>query len=113
MPCHFEYDEIGNYVFAKTSDKGEWIPVYIGEGPLHVAANFNKIAEEASLRDANYFMAHLNPDDLKRKEECLTLLKKMPIVMEPRGLNTKEDIQRLKEDIKRLKQERRSKFFNP
>jgi len=113
MPCHFEYHEIGNYVFAKVSAKGEWIPVYVGEGPLHMAANFNKEAEEAAIRDANYFMAHLNPDDIKRKEECLALIKKLPIVMAPKGMNTPEDIDLLKADIKRLKKDKRTKFFFP
>lgn len=86
LPCSFGPEQIGNYIFAKVVNNS-WKAIYIGEGDLHVAANFSSAATCAREKGATHFLTHINTIEKRRIAECNELLSRYTDCYKPKGCN--------------------------
>jgi len=78
----------GNYICARQTKNGEWIPVYIGEGDLAAPCaeshpNFDQLVE----RDVTHLHCHINDDPASRRREAHDLLSGHALALMPTGCN--------------------------
>lgn len=90
LPCTFGPEQLGNYIFARVENKA-WVPIFIGCGDLHVAANFSSEANCARTKGATHFLAHVNGNSHKREQEMEELLKRYTECYKPNGCNDVPD----------------------
>jgi hypothetical protein len=65
----------GNYICARQSVNGEWIPIYIGEGDLADPCLTSEPAFEQMLeRGVTHLHCHINDDPAARRRETRDLL---------------------------------------
>ena len=79
---------VGNYICARQTDQGEWIPVYIGEGDLGSACSkkhpcFGLLQK----RGVTHMHCHLNDDADARRHEARDLLLRHTQAVMPIGCN--------------------------
>ena len=79
---------VGNYICARRSDHGDWIPVYIGEGDLGSACSkkhpcFGLLQK----RGVTHMHCHLNDDADARRHEARDLLSRHTLAVMPIGCN--------------------------
>jgi hypothetical protein len=79
---------VGNYICARRTALGEWIPVYVGEGDLaspHVDTHrcFDLLQE----RGVTHFHCHINDDADARRREARDLLSRHTLAVMPTGCN--------------------------
>ena len=79
---------VGNYICARQSDHGDWIPVYIGEGDLGSACSkkhpcFGLLQK----RGVTHMHCHLNDDADARRHEAQDLLSRHAPAVMPIGCN--------------------------
>lgn len=75
---------VGNYICARQSVEGEWIPVCVGEGDLagpcvETSAYFDELRE----RGVTHFHCHINNDAAARRREARDLLAGHPFAVMP------------------------------
>jgi hypothetical protein len=78
----------GNYICARQTKNGEWIPIYIGEGDLaapgaHSHPSYDLLIE----RDVTHFHCHINNDPAARRREAQDLLAGQTLAFVPGGCN--------------------------
>jgi len=78
----------GNYICARQTVNGEWIPVYIGQGDLAEAcAKTYPFFDELLNRDVTHLHCHINDDPASRRREARDLLAAHPLAFKPTGCN--------------------------
>ena len=91
LPANFDRGKYGNYIFAKKSNDGHWIPIYIGQGDLSViigkASPQLKCIKEMG---ATHVHIHQNNSEWVRTTEEHDLLESYLKVFKPFGCNFKE-----------------------
>lgn len=88
LPVSLQPDQTGNYVYAKRGPRGDWLPVYIGEGDLaDRSSTAHHKAECIRNKGATHFHCHLNPNPQTRREEEADLLARYRNAFEPDGCN--------------------------
>ena len=78
----------GNYICARQTAQGEWIPVYIGEGDLaspHVQRH--ELFHLLHQRGVTHVHCHLNNDADARRHEAQDLLARHTAAVMPIGCN--------------------------
>ncbi len=92
LPTDFEPGKYGNYIFARKSNDGHWIPIYIGQGDLGVliakASPQLKCIEEMG---ATHVHVHQNDSEWIRTTEEHDLLESYLKVFKPFGCNFKAE----------------------
>jgi hypothetical protein len=90
LPTNFEDGKYGNYIFAKKSNDGHWIPIYIGQGDLGVligkASPQLKCIKELG---ATHVHVHENDSEWVRTSEEYDLLESYVKAFKPFGCNYK------------------------
>ena len=90
LPVTFNPNQDGNYIYSKTNDEDQWVPIYIGEGDLadrisddhHQAACIKK-------KGATHVHVHLNQKQKDRTTEEADLLAYYTNAYKPHGCNEK------------------------
>jgi len=78
----------GNYICARQTKNGEWIPVYIGEGDLAApCAETHPSFDQLLEREVTHFHCHINDDPASRRREALDLLAGHTLALMPIGCN--------------------------
>ena len=69
LPVNFNANQDGNYIYSRKNDKGQWLPVYIGQGDLadRISDNHHR-ADCIRKKGATHVQVHLNT---KEKEPAL------------------------------------------
>ena len=92
LPTNFDSGKYGNYIFAKKSNDGHWIPIYIGQGDLGVLIGKTdtqlKCIKEMG---ATHVHVHRNDSEWVRTTEEHDLLESYLKVFKPFGCNFKEE----------------------
>jgi len=92
LPANFAHGEFGNYIFAKKSSDGQWIPIFIGQGELGVQVGEDhpqlKCIKE---KGATHVHVHVNDSEWVRVSEEQDLLESHLNVYEPYACNHKEE----------------------
>ena len=79
---------VGNYICARQSDHGEWIPVYIGEGDLGTpCSKTHPCFGLLQKRGVTHMHCHLNNDADARRHEARDLLSRHTLAVLPIGCN--------------------------
>ena len=79
---------VGNYICARRSNHGDWIPVYIGEGDLGSAcSNKHPCFGLLQKRGVTHMHCHLNDDADARCHEARDLLSRHTLAVVPFGCN--------------------------
>jgi hypothetical protein len=77
----------GNYIYA-SSVRGEFVPIYIGEGVLSDRCSGSHHKYDCIMSKLpTHFLAHSNENEEKRKAEEDDLLKNHPEAFVPMGCN--------------------------
>ena len=92
LPADFEDGKLGNYIFARKSEDGKWIPIYIGQGDLGVQVGAYHLQSKC-IKDMGATHVHVHPNDSEwvRMSEEHDLLESHLKVFEPYGCNFKEE----------------------
>jgi hypothetical protein len=78
----------GNYICARQTKNGEWIPVYIGEGDLAApCVESHPSFEQLVELDVTHFHCHINDDPASRRREAHDLLSGHALALMPTGCN--------------------------
>jgi len=78
----------GNYICARQTDDGEWIPVYIGEGDLaDPCIETHPRFEQLLDLDVTHIHCHINDDPDARRREARDLLSAHTLAFMPIGCN--------------------------
>jgi len=78
----------GNYICARQTVNGEWIPVYIGEGDLAApCAETHPSFDQLLEREVTHFHCHINNDPASRRREARDLLSGHTLALMPTGCN--------------------------
>jgi len=92
LPEDFTPGKLGNYIFAKKSDNGNWVPVYIGQGDLGVQiGHYHPQLDCINGMGATHVHVHPNDSEWVRISEEHDLLENYLKVFEPHGCNFKEE----------------------
>ena len=92
LPTDFNPGERGNYIFAKKTNDGHWIPIYIGQGDLGVM--IDKASPQLKcIKEMGATHVHVHPNDSEgvRISEEYDLLESYLKVFKPHGCNFKEE----------------------
>jgi hypothetical protein len=92
LPTKFNSGELGNYIFAKKTNDGHWIPIYIGQGDLGIM--IGKASPQLKcIREmgATHVHVHQNDSEWIRTTEEHDLLESYLKVFKPFGCNFKEE----------------------
>ena len=66
---------VGNYICARQTDHGDWIPVYVGEGDLaSPSSETHPCFDLLQERGVTHLHCHLNDDADARRHEARDLL---------------------------------------
>ena len=88
LPANFTPGQDGNYVYARTDARGDWVPVYVGQGDLNDRSGpGHHQAPCIAGKRATHFHAHLNRDKGARLAEEGDLLRAHPAAQQPVGCN--------------------------
>ncbi|MGH8293041.1 MAG: hypothetical protein ACRESA_06155 [Gammaproteobacteria bacterium] len=79
--------QFGNYMLARRSDGGGWIPVYIGQGDLKEHIGDKNHLNRARKKGATHILARTNPNEKLRHIEERDMLAAHPEVCAPTGCN--------------------------
>ena len=92
LPADFKEGKLGNYIFARKSEDGKWIPIYIGQGDLGVQIGTYHLQSKC-IKDmgATHVHVHSNDSEWVRMSEEHDLLESHLKVFEPFGCNFKEE----------------------
>lgn len=83
-------DQIGNYIYCKKNEKGNWVPIYIGEGDLSVRCTKSHHQIQCiNSKGATHVHMHLNKTDADRFAEESDLLARFTNAYVPTGCNVK------------------------
>ena len=78
----------GNYICARQTVNGEWIPVYIGEGDLADPCTETHPRFDQLLKwGVTHLHCHINDDPAARRREARDLLASHPLAFMPTGCN--------------------------
>jgi hypothetical protein len=91
-PRHPVLDEnqMGNYIYAKTNEKGLWVPIYIGQGDLALRATKDHHRIECiDKKGATHVHLHLNAQEKDRLAEERDLLANYTNAYAPNGCNVR------------------------
>lgn len=90
-PPNFNANQDGNYIYARQDQRGEWIPIYIGQGCLSErCCPAHHKARCIGQKGATHVHAHLNGVEQARLAEEDDLLAAHPEAYEPIGCNERE-----------------------
>jgi len=84
----FKDDPVGNYIFCKFV-KGEWVPIYIGEGIINDRKEDEEHKTCALGKGVTHIHAHKNSIEENRCAEEQDLLAAHPEAYDPIGCNVK------------------------
>ncbi len=87
LPVAFKLNQPGNYIFSRQNTKGNWLPIYIGQGDLDDRANYHHQIECISQKGATHFHCHTNSIENNRLEEESDLLGNHSQAYQPTGCN--------------------------
>ncbi len=87
LPVTFDPNQDGNYIYARLSERGKWVPIYIGEGDLADRATNHHKAACIRAKGATHFHCHLNPNHAARRTEEADLLARYTNAYYPTGCN--------------------------
>ncbi len=90
LPCSFNKNQPGNYIYCRINARGNWVPVYIGQGDLgdRIGPNHHQAACIRS-KGATHVHVHLNRREQDRRAEESDLLAAHPESYQPTGCNEK------------------------
>ena len=92
LPADFEEGKLGNYIFARKSEDGKWVPIYIGQGDLGVQIGTYHLQSKCiKTMGATHVHVHPNDSEWVRISEEHDLLESHLKVFEPYGCNFKEE----------------------
>jgi hypothetical protein len=78
----------GNYICARQTVNGEWLPVYIGEGDLADPCDESHSRFQQLLkRGVTHLHCHINDDPAARRREAQDLLAEHTLALMPIGCN--------------------------
>ncbi len=105
LPKDFKPGILGNYIFTKKSNDGNWVPIYIGQGDLGVQIGHYHPQSDC-IKDMGATHVHIHPNDNEwvRISEEHDLLESNLKSFEPHGCNFKE------EEEKKVKEEEEGLF---
>ena len=79
---------VGNYICARRTDNGDWIPVYVGEGDLgSPCSKRHPSFDQLRKRGVTHMHCHLNNDADARRHEARDLLSRHTLAVMPIGCN--------------------------
>ena len=87
LPCTFDPNRPGNYIYAKQSSAGTWTPIYIGEGDLNDRATNHPQAHSIRQKGATHFHCHKNASERARLGKVADLLARYRQAYAPAGCN--------------------------
>ena len=83
--------ELGNYIYSKKNNLGQWVPVYIGQGDLSVRCTKSHHQIQCIDRaGATNVHVHLNAREQDRIAEEQDLLRRYTNAYAPSGCNIKK-----------------------
>ncbi|MBS4056518.1 MAG: hypothetical protein KGZ82_04285 [Bacteroidales bacterium] len=90
FPINQRFDQgiLGNYIFARRDVVGWWA-IYIGEGDIDQRTQDATHRNCAIQKGATHIHAHINSNELRRKEEEKDLLDGNDVAYSPMGCNKK------------------------
>jgi len=92
LPTDFNSGKYGNYIFAKKSNDGHWIPIYIGQGDLGVLiGKANAQLKCIKEMGATHIHVHQNNSEWVRTTEEHDLMENHLKVFKPYGCNFKKE----------------------
>lgn len=80
-------DQFGNYMLARQSQEGRWIPVFIGQGNLKERVSDKAHMRNAQKKGATHILARVNQNEHLRRVEERDLLVAHPEACAPTGCN--------------------------
>lgn len=91
LPVSFNAGQDGNYIYSRKNDKGQWVPIYIGQGDLHDrVSDDHHQADCIKKKGATHVHVHLNQSEKARTAEEADLLARYTNAYKPYGCNEKE-----------------------
>ena len=88
LPVSLKTGQDGNYIYAKKNPKGQWVPVYIGEGDLgERSGSGHHKAHCIRQKGATHFHCHLRAGAAARRVEEADLLRRFTNAYAPTGCN--------------------------
>ncbi|MGA9852113.1 MAG: hypothetical protein WBR15_04215 [Gammaproteobacteria bacterium] len=84
--------QFGNYMFARQSSEGRWVPVYIGQGNLKERVNDQAHISLVRKKGATHILARMNPNEQLRRVEELDMLAGHPEACVPTGCNENKSV---------------------
>lgn len=84
--------QFGNYMFAKQSDQGHWVPVYIGQGNLKEHMSDKRQVSLVRKKGATHILARMNPNEQLRRVEEMDMLAGHPEACVPNGCNENRSV---------------------
>lgn len=82
-------DQFGNYMLARQSQEGRWIPVFIGQGNLKERVRDKAHVRRAQQKGATHILARVNQNEQLRRVEERDMLVAHPEACLPTGCNEK------------------------
>jgi hypothetical protein len=77
---------VGNYICARRTGHGDWVPVYIGEGDLgSPCSRTHPCFDQLRKRGVTHMHCHLNNDADARRHEARDLQLSHPLAVVPVG----------------------------
>ncbi len=91
LPTTFDPNQVGNYIYTKKNQTGQWFPIYIGQGDLRErVSDSHHRASCIKARGASHVHAHLSQGENTRKGEEADLLANYTNAYQPYGCNERE-----------------------
>lgn len=88
LPVSLKTGQDGNYIYARKNSRGQWVPIYIGEGDLGERSGpSHHKAECIRRKEATHFHCHLEADAAARRAEEADLLRRFTNANAPTGCN--------------------------
>ena len=90
LPVSLKTGQDGNYIYARKNPRGQWVPIYIGEGDLRERSGpSHHQAECIHRKGATHFHCHLESNAAARRAEQADLLRRFTNAYAPKGCNEK------------------------
>jgi hypothetical protein len=87
LPASFDPNQAGNYIYSRTNDAGQWVPIYIGQGDLRDRASTHHQANCIRSKGATHFQCHKNVTEQARLAEERDLLDRYTNAYQLSGCN--------------------------